>query len=464
MHSLLLAPTDVLFFRDGRPMGGASSGHGAAWPLPTVTNAALHAALHRADLQGVHRHVPGRSSIPRDYSEQIRSEKGRVFGDLRTAGPFPVCTQGDDHTWFFPRPADADNSGQPILLPHLPSDTFPSSLPLPCRYPVLSTKPPTKDTPKPWWSEGAWNVYLGSPQRHTLAARPFFKKDNEFADTEHTYGIGLDPSTGTVEEGRFYSASYLRLREHWRLGVLAACADKDFRHPVHGADLIRTLLTGGDSGILVGGQQRHCTARFDPKATARLPLPLGATITGTRVKWVLLTPAIFPAIPDKTADGRPMTPHNGGWLPNWVTEREQSFEGESVPAGSVLLLDGLGKEKARRKHLPPGQPIRARLVAALVGKPVPVTGYALPHEIADRADGGAKPTHLAVPAGAVYYFEAHSEPDAQKLAASLNWHGGDATGTTIRNRRSTLLGEKGFGLGVCGTWTPHPGAPTSPSA
>ena len=40
------------------------------------------------------------------------------------------------------------------------------------------------------------------------------------------------------------------------------------------------------------------------------------------------------------------------------------------------------------------------------------------------------------------------------LAAALNWHGGDTAGTTIRNRRSTLLGEKGFGLGVCGTWCP----------
>ena len=40
---------------------------------------------------------------------------------------------------------------------------------------------------------------------------------------------------------------------------------------------------------------------------------------------------------------------------------------------------------------------------------------------------------------------------AGKLAAALNWHGSTA-GTEIKNRRSTLLGEKGYGLGVCGTW------------
>lgn len=447
MHSLLLAPTDVLFFRDGRPMGGASSGHGAAWPLPTVTNAALHAALHRAGLEGLHRHVPGRSSAPRDYSDQNRSAHGRLFGDLRTAGPFPVCTAGADHTWFFPRPLDADDGGAAVQFPHLDAPGH-SSLPAPYLKPVVTTKPPTKDNPAPWWSEGAWNTYLGSTQRHALAARAFFKKDGDFADTEHSYGIALDPASGAVDEGRFYSASYLRLREHWRLGLLAAAEDKDYRHPVHGNDLIRTLIEAESHSILVGGQQRLCTAEFDAKATPRLPLPLGATITGTRVKWVLLAPAIFPKIND----------HPGGWLPSWINHTD----------GRVMLKTG---DTARAPREPRGAwrrrvaalpPIPARLVAALVGKSIPVTGYALPSESTD-SQGGAKPTHLAVPAGSVYYFEAETPEAAKQLAAALNWHG-DTAGAAIRNRRSTLLGEKGFGLGVCATWTPHPGAPTSPSA
>ncbi len=47
MTPIILHPTDVLFFRDGRPISGSLAGHGAAWPMPTVVNAALHAALHR---------------------------------------------------------------------------------------------------------------------------------------------------------------------------------------------------------------------------------------------------------------------------------------------------------------------------------------------------------------------------------------------------------------------------------
>ena len=104
MNQLLLAPTDVLFFRDGRPMGGSLAGHGAAWPLPTVTNAALHAAFWRSGLAAEsHAHGRDRPDAPN------RAER---FGSLTTAGPFPVCTIGKASTWFFPRPLDADCDGR----------------------------------------------------------------------------------------------------------------------------------------------------------------------------------------------------------------------------------------------------------------------------------------------------------------------------------------------------------------
>jgi hypothetical protein len=99
--------------------------------------------------------------------------------------------------------------------------------------------------------------------------------------------------------------------------------------------------------------------------------------------------------------------------------------------------------------------VSARLVAALIPKPTVVTGWALrDEELGNEDKPGAKSTHLAVPAGAVYYFEADSANEANALAAALNWHG-SGDGSEIRNRRSTLLGEKGFGLGVCGTWEIH---------
>ncbi|MCS7338971.1 MAG: type III-B CRISPR module-associated protein Cmr3, partial [Verrucomicrobiae bacterium] len=101
LHQILLQPTDVLFFRDGRPMAGSLAGHTAAWPLPDVTNHALHAALHRAGFTNAHAHRIGRSGA---YSDQ----RVRKFGCLVTAGPFPVqiCEKPDAKaravTWYFP--------------------------------------------------------------------------------------------------------------------------------------------------------------------------------------------------------------------------------------------------------------------------------------------------------------------------------------------------------------------------
>jgi CRISPR-associated protein Cmr3 len=451
MNTLLLQPTDVLFFRDGRPMGGSLSGHGAAWPLPTVTNAALHAALWHAGeiFKAAHTHRRGKNG---HYDAAHRDRK---FGGLVTAGPFPV----KDGTWLFPRPLD---SGIRILADQteaecheatfLPLRQSPkdgpviewqttSSLPSPLRYAVANRYGPTKKSPSSWWNAAAWEYYLGTAEKD---AQPVGHNDADFADAEFSYGIGIDAQRGTQDGERFYSAHYLRLRENCRLGILAEAKDKDFRDDKNNDDLLATLFpnSGTETPVIVGGQQRLCTVRREHFTL--LPLPKGRNHGFTQlpmdgkavwsVKWALITPAIFPQIND----------HPGGWLPSWVD-----------PQGQVQLLDGPGKNYAARHKVPAGSRISARLVAALVGKPVPVTGYALPHDASERKEGGAKPTLLAAPAGSVYYFECDSEAAARKLATALNWHG-SANGAAIENRRSTLLGEKGFGLGVCGTWQFHP--------
>jgi len=445
MNTILLQPTDVLFFRDGRPMGGASSGHGAAWPLPSVISHAFHAALHRADFSDVHQHRRGRSG---HYEEHA---KNRKFGSLKTAGPFPVCTVGDSHTWFFPHPLDADDSGASVIIPF--QSTASSSLNPPCKYPVGSTVPPSKVTPKTWWSAEAWNEYLsripGQPKAGTKTES--LKNDRDFSDTEHHYGIGISDDTNSVMEGQFYSAHYLRLKDEVRLGVLAQAEDKDFEHQEYGKDLVIALLNGRGTEIIAGGQQRVCTATLDVSKKGQLPLPHGMVATFEKaggkwlVKWVLLTPAIFPAIGE----------HQGGWLPSWISHTD----------GKVLLKAGDDHSAIERQ---PGERrdhwrervknlggIAAHLVASIVGKPIPVTGWALANNT-DRSEGGAKSTHLAVPAGSVYYFECDSAEAAAQLAAALNWHGSETASGQIKNRRSTLMGEKGFGLGVCSTWNFHP--------
>jgi hypothetical protein len=467
MNTILLQPTDVLFFRDGRPMGGSLAGHTAAWPLPDVTNHALHAALHRAELEGVHAHRRGRSGY---YSD----ERDRKFGSLLTAGPFPVDGSG---RWFFPRPKDSQESGsvRVILLP-VPAPTkqqnnpwLGSSLPAPLEYAVANAKPPNKETGgEAWISTSAFSAYLqGKEILSNANDGAHFLSDESIADREANLGIAIDPETQTTGRGaaagKIYTAYYLRLREGFRLGVFAEAMDKENGDPNKKRDLLQLLLNGRPTQIVVGGQQRICTAeRRDGNGI--LPLPHGLSAAAefhplpngkVAVKWILLSPAVWPEIPAATKDGAPQNPHPGGWLPNWIFLNWDSERREARPDernGAVLLTTGPGVRKSQRTHSTAGGPIPARLVAAIVPKPLVVTGWALPNPAHPErdADGGAKSTHLAVPAGAVYYFEAESSA-AVALANALNWHG-TTSGTEIKNRRSTLLGEKGYGLGVCGTW------------
>jgi len=449
MNTILLQPTDVLFFRDGRPMEGSLAGHGAAWPLPSVTNAAFHAALHRAALTGVYEHRRGLGGC---YGEHAKRD--RKFGSLVTAGPFPVSETG---SWLFPRPADLqDDSLTPALLPVLATNTQLGSLRAPAKYAVGNTLRPAKDSlAKAWLSAEAFQRYLGGGDSKLKTGEAW--ADSDIFDTENAIGIEIDDETGTTgtgeATGKIYSAHYLRLRDQWRMGVLGSAWDKVNGDGSQKRNLLDVLFDS-DRHIVVGGQQRTCTVSSSADKQPMLPRGLQSGFHEQDgmflVKWVLLSPSVWPEIGAKSKDGRDMTPHPGGWLPNWVHPK----------SGAVLLRHRSGVKRdysgpKARRVAETDEEIRASLVAALVPKPIVVTGWALPDAGADseaERSGGACSTHLAVPAGAVYYFEAESAEEARKLAAALNWHGAESNPATIKNRRSTLMGEKGFGLGVCGTW------------
>lgn len=468
LNQILLKPTDVLFFRDGRPMTGASTGCTAAWPLPDIINHAIHAALHRADFNDVHHHRQGQSG---GYS----SSRTRKFGSVTTAGPFPVRvteSKGKPQPkceWFFPRPKDAQLARTGIvtlkpvlgLAPDCPNPWTESSLPKPLKYAVANTLPPDKESAaEPWISVDVYQAYLAGTPGPNFPAHYLW--DDDIADTEYAIGIAIDPATSVAghgtTKGMIYSAHYLRLRDDFRLGVFAQALDKLNDNPTQQKrDLIKLLLDDKSHTIIVGGQQRLCTAE---RSDAPMPLPLpqglnkgfsSVQLGGRKywlVKWVLLTPAIWPEIEAGISKrGTIRKYHPGGWLPNWI-----------CPETGRVLLEAIDEQKRRERRLlnysgkgyESAPNIDAWLVAAIVPRPIVVTGWRVPGQETEE-HGGAKSTHLAVPAGAVYYFQAESEEAAQRLASVLNWHG-TSPGSEIKNRRSTLLGEKGYGLGVCGKW------------
>jgi CRISPR-associated protein Cmr3 len=441
-------------------MTGAFAGHGAAWPLPNVVNAAFHAAFHGAALPDVHSHRQGARGR---YGPGAVCD--RKFGSLLTAGPFPVQDENGVLRWFFPLPFDfRTNKLEASVVPTKAFDPVQSSsLPTPLKCAVASTQPPSKDKDaKAWLSKAAFECYLAAGGEQNLAEGDLLP-DAAIFDQESTIGIAIGACPGTVYQSEaaesIYSAHYLRLRDNWRLGVFATAEEKGFLRDRNGTDLVKALLDVPRPRIIIGGQQRTCAAEI---ARSNVPqLPLGKTSNFTKsdgnvlVKWILLSPAIWPEIRDKDEarnriadrNGQFIRHHPGGWLPNWI----------DADSGLVLLRHWAGHRRRAysrtkmRRTSGGDASIGAKLVAAIVAKPLAVTGWALPDEPLGK-QGGAQSTHLAVPSGSVYYFEADNECEAEKLASTLNWHGAETEPAAIKNRRSTLLGEKGFGLGVCGTW------------
>ncbi len=157
------------------------------------------------------------------------------------------------------------------------------------------------------------------------------------------------------------------------------------------------------------------------------------------IKYILLSPAVFPYIranPDKG-----IKEHKGGWLPNWVEEDSFSVK---LPKTSNDRKRSSGLAKKTTEF------IDAKLISAVIAKnPMIVSGYSNGHNGNEK---GHKSTLLAVNAGSVYFFETKTKDDAIALVKALSWDCGDKTATEIKNLRSSLFGEKGFGLGICTLW------------
>jgi len=428
-------PADTLFCRDQRPLAaGSSFGHGANWPLPTVLHSAIRTALLRAN-----------GGLPERKRQAGHERRGVKRGEMITEkyqwlnlrGPFPVDKTG---TLYFPiprdlvpvaavydrRPTDGDEDRRsqtaatetPVAYLQVIKNRGGNNLPAPLTHLAASFAAPSKAKLPEWISAAEYAAYLAG----TLTALP----DREpLWDTEHRIGVAIDPDTHTAKEGQLYAAEHLRLRDDVKLRF-AISEDPHHKEP---ADLAEKILQ-------LGGEQRF--GKVDFVGEGELPLPAllqkdchserseeSPSFPSCLVKWILLTPAIF----------------IHGWRPGWIGDD-----------GKVLLrVVDKNKRADRRRpryddphwkydpHQDDAEPIAAKLVAAVVGKPQVVGGW----------DDAPKPTHLAVPSGSVYYFQAgvddqtdeQKHAEAQKLARALQGR-----------CKSDFFGEKGLGLGVCGTW------------
>jgi CRISPR-associated protein Cmr3 len=391
-YEMNIEPRDVLFFRRAKPISGSAIGEGAQWPMPSVFHHALLSAFHAKwpETKTKHQHI-------RDDENKSSTF---LYGDLKTVGVFPAI----GNTLYFPMPADVqckDKEGKEltILKPGMLSGE--SDLPAPLEMGLFKDGEATKAKPAAWISCRGLQSYLnGDVQKKAVP---------DLFEIESRPGIGMDLQTGTADTGKFYIAEYMRLHEGVSLKGFAAA---EALEPYFADSARSEFVFGGQRGVaFLDG------VRDDAK------LPAFGNPTGTRIKWLTLTPSIF----------------TGGWLPSWVDKNGEILKFE-MPRGET-------KKTWRKRPVEERKELAVRnsmgqLVAACIPKAIPYSGWK-----AHATDTeGAKPTRLCVPAGAVYYFETQSEEETQRLVEFLNG-----------KRKSDMAAEKGFGFGLCGVWKRYEG-------
>ena len=288
MTTLELAPRDLLFLRDGRPMdvdpregSYRNVGHGASWPRPDhLYNALMHAVI-------------GRKAGEKEYGRH---------GDLRTAGPFPMKA-GEV---YFPRPLDWKMT--PVALGETDlSETAPY-----LEYGFQDCDQTKKAYPV-WITHQEYVAYLNGK------CGDFAEGDKrELYVTERRSGNTLDDarnasakSSGNV--GARYTAEYLRLASGVTMWAAACMGKDDLAIP-------DKLIMGGQGGVVN-------VLATNPKTLSELfPMPKATGDGKVFVRWTLLTPAYYPET---------------GWLPSFCVDTRKDAA-EKAAIGTVMLKDAVG--------------------------------------------------------------------------------------------------------------------------
>lgn len=381
MLQLAIIPRDVLFCRDARPMLGSTVGEGGTWPLPGKFHSALLACLY---------HKLG--IIP------VKGKPVRRLQSLRTAGPFPTY-RGEI---CFPVPGDLVPGGKLYPAENRGSNNLPKPL---CKV-LNSTAAPSKEKLGEWITAAELERYAreGADNVQTIPSSELFSR-------ELRPGIGIDPQTRSTNSGQFYLAEYLRLREDNQVGMAAFAELND--------DLLEQFFSQKSTIDFCFGGQRCIASMKAIRDHRRSPWPPINPASGaetTMVKWVLLSPALF----------------NNGFLPDWVDRQDGRVK---LRNGDIPRRTGESRDEWRER-LQALPPIKARLVAAKVDKPLVMSGWKLTGGTEVSA-GIPRATRLLVPAGSVYYFDCEDCAAAAALHKALH-------GRSMSGQR----GEQGFGIGI----------------
>jgi len=340
--------------------------------------------------------------LPCTFFSAFASALHRVYPDcdtitagLNTAGPFPQ----DAEDLYFPTPADLIPGGYLLPLKNAPGQ---NNLPPPLKHVMYAQNSLSKEKTNPWISASQLERYLrGESAIKTTPA-------GELYQAEKRVGIGIDNAVLTAEEHVFYTAEYMRMASTAGMTAFVWLEPDTEQRLATMLNQPFDFTFGGQRGVI----SIECGRNMN-----KFALPITPPTTDSRlVKYITLSPMLS----------------SQGWLPGFVDER----------TGKVLIRSGEVKRedfsnRSEWRQALQNQPmIEAELVAAAVGKPVVWSGWGN-HEY--KSGPGA--TRLLIPAGSVFYFEAASAAEADKLRSALNAPG-----------KSESMGTQGLGLGICGSY------------
>jgi CRISPR-associated protein Cmr3 len=423
-RTVLLQPRDPIIVRDGRPFNADPGARAVSldWPLPRTVAGALR--THIGKTLG--------------FNWEVRDDAHRA-ASISVRGPLLAVRHATDQLWrvYVPTPADAAYfdandvaNGKTVLerarpwegLPQGAGTDLPAGI-LPLR--LDGTGKASERRPRFWPIEAAarWLRLAGEsampPPGDTLPALP----------RDARIHVSIDPETRTsrripvaalsssdvegLAAGLLYGTEAIAFAdEPWRPRARHAKDDAGREPGVATAILSRIVNPPRDwqaktAWVPLGGERRM--ARLEPVDPDPWPAPMLPPAGGRRLRLLLATPALF----------------SYGWRPGWLEEENGALTG--TPPGL--------SDQADLVTLP-----KLRLVAAAVGRPVPVSGWWI-----GGKGSGPRPVRYAVPAGSIYFFEL-ADPSASLTEEILRALWLRPLSDETRDRRD------GYGLALPGIW------------
>ncbi|MBN1830356.1 MAG: type III-B CRISPR module-associated protein Cmr3 [Deltaproteobacteria bacterium] len=396
-----IEPLDVLLFRDSRPFDAGEQARATGIFPPTGLPFAGALRSRIIKKQGI---------AFSDYKDK-ENKKGwdlvgspDDFGPLSFAGPF--LTLGRNHARYpIPRDLVKTKEGhlERLKLVECAKDSGASSPPcLSCH--LVSGGGETNEAEDGYLDDVEFMHYLKNDVTPKM-------QGEAVAVNEPRVGIGRN-AAGTAEKGLIYTAVYTRLVKKDKNKERAA-----FLFRMQSENGGEEALLGEKGIISLGGEARsayfsvlkeeEAPSLFSEKTKNEL---LGKLTGKSKFKLCLLTPAVF----------------KKGWLPDGIDEQ--------------------GEEDNKSYFFSLGDGVKARLVAAAVGKRREIGGWNL-------AARGPRPLKRAVPAGSVYFFQtakaltkeqANVLMDTFHLKTAMNHSSGDQAARYLRGA--------GLGLACVGCW------------